>query len=348
MAHTLQTIMVVCLDIQAGLMVARASQTRCTRPRVVFNSSLMDREVVNSWSNKWEIAPVHSSFLPLPWLMLFDSSEHFFIVILYVFFLGALSPYPPITPLLFSVSLCNCVGFTAPFLYLVNFHHSLGPHKFLLCNFTGASLLLSLSSLPKHLLTASLPSSPGLHIFPSIPIERGKSKRGVRYYNALSWRNRLSPSQLALIAHFSSPRHNNQESLDVPPSSPHLLHGFSPTKREAPPSCARIPLATSLLPPPKLNPQDPYYGDGSCMVEEEIPLRWQVEENIVVVSEDKEEGQPHLFSNHLTEDNLQLIFEIRKKQDDQMHSQRILGQRMDIIFYALAEDPAWTQCPMCI
>jgi hypothetical protein len=34
---------------------------------------------------------------------------------------------------------------------------------------------------------------------------------------------------------------------------------------------ACIPLATSLLAPPK----DPYYGDGSCIVEEEIPPYWQ-------------------------------------------------------------------------
>jgi hypothetical protein len=40
------------------------------------------------------------------------------------------------------------------------------------------------------------------------------------------------------------------------------------------------------------------------------------------------------------EEHLQLIFEIRKKQDDQMHSQHILGQRMDIMFDALVDSPA--------
>ena len=34
---------------------------------------------------------------------------------------------------------------------------------------------------------------------------------------------------------------------------------------------ACIPLATSLLAPPK----DPYYGEGNCIVEEEIPPCWQ-------------------------------------------------------------------------
>jgi hypothetical protein len=105
----------------------------------------------------------------------------------------------------------------------------------------------------------------------------------------------------------------------IPPSTPHFLHGLSSVKEEAPPSCAHIPLATSLLPPQKINPQDPYYGDGSCMVEEEIPPSWQVEENPVasnentteVANEEKEEEQPQQFANRLTEEHLQLLFEIR-------------------------------------
>jgi hypothetical protein len=71
------------------------------------------------------------------------------------------------------------------------------------------------------------------------------------------------------------------------------------------------------------------------------------EENTVVASEEKEEDQPQQFANRLTEEHLQLIFEIRQKQDDQMHSQRILGQRMDIMFDALADAPARTRCPTC-
>jgi hypothetical protein len=91
------------------------------------------------------------------------------------------------------------------------------------------------------------------------------------------------------------------------------------------------------------------------MVEEEIPLSWQVEENTAaanevttgVASEEKEEEQPQQFANHLTEEHLQLIFEIRQKQDDQMHSQRILGQRMDIMFDTLTDAPMRTRCPTC-
>jgi hypothetical protein len=209
MDHTLRTLMVVRLDNQEGLMVARASQTRCTRPKEAVNSALMASSLVHSWSNKREIALVHSSFLSPLLLMLLGSSKRFFTVGLCVFFSGALSPYPPSTPLLFSIALCKCVGFTAPFLSLSNFHHSLDPHKSLLCNSTSTSLLSTLSSYPKHLLTASPPSTPSLYIFPINPKERGKSKRGAGYYSALSKCDRLSPSQLALIARFSSSRHKN-------------------------------------------------------------------------------------------------------------------------------------------
>jgi hypothetical protein len=47
--------------------------------------------------------------------------------------------------------------------------------------------------------------------------------------------------------------------------------------------------------PPKLNAQDPYYGDNNSMVEE-IPLSWQVEEIMVVANEDKAEDRPQLGS----------------------------------------------------
>jgi hypothetical protein len=36
-------------------------------------------------------------------------------------------------------------------------------------------------------------------------------------------------------------------------------------------------LPTNLLAPPIVKPGDPYYGDGSCQVEEEIPPSWQLE-----------------------------------------------------------------------
>jgi hypothetical protein len=71
------------------------------------------------------------------------------------------------------------------------------------------------------------------------------------------------------------------------------------------------------------------------------------EDTIVFANEEKEEEQPQQFANHLMEEHLQLIFEIRQKQDDQMHSQCILGQRMEILFGTLANAPAWNRCPTC-
>jgi len=65
----------------------------------------------------------------------------------------------------------------------------------------------------------------------------------------------------------------------IPLSTPLFLHGLTSVKEEAPPSCACSPLATNSSPPPNLNPHDPYFDDGSCMVEEEIPPSWKVEEN---------------------------------------------------------------------
>jgi hypothetical protein len=86
------------------------------------------------------------------------------------------------------------------------------------------------------------------------------------------------------------------------------------------------------------------YGDNNFMVEEEIPPSWQVEENMVIASEDKEVEWPQLCENHLMKEHLPIIFEIWQKQDDKLHSQRILDQRLDILFNALVDSPARTRC----
>lgn len=59
-----------------------------------------------------------------------------------------------------------------------------------------------------------------------------------------------------------------------------------------------------------------------------------------VANKEKEDEQPPQFANRLMEEHLQILLEIRQKQDDQMHSQSILSQRMDILFDELADSPA--------
>jgi len=111
MAHTMRTIMVVRLESQFGLTTVKLD--------------LMARGVVNTrgCGDKWAISVVHSSIFPLPWFMLYISSSKRFnivIIILYVFFFRAPSSNRPITPLLSSLTLYNCVG---PLLFiLINFY----------------------------------------------------------------------------------------------------------------------------------------------------------------------------------------------------------------------------------
>jgi hypothetical protein len=197
-----------------------------------------------------------------------------------------------------------------------------------------------------------------------MPRERGNPKRGVHKKNALSRDNKIIPSQRARIAHFSHPLRSTQsthsaslQSLEVykvkmettsstvhfPPSPPPVLL-YSPNifKEEAPPFGERIPLATNLLAPLVIKSGEPYYVDGSFQVEEAIPPSWKMEnmegtDKEIIARGDEETGKveealPHHFSNHLAEHHLELLFKIRQRQDDHMHCQGIISQRMDILF----------------
>jgi hypothetical protein len=76
-------------------------------------------------------------------------------------------------------------------------------------------------------------------------------------------------------------------------------------------------------------------------VEEEIPPSWKMEnmegtdKEIIARGRQEtgkeEEALPHHFSNHLTEEHLELLFKIRQRWDDQMHCQGVISQRMDTI-----------------
>jgi hypothetical protein len=88
-------------------------------------------------------------------------------------------------------------------------------------------------------------------------------------------------------------------------------------------------------------------------VEEEIPPSWQMENQSTTMDADLEmdvelmEEPPQLTPLQLSDEHLQLIFEMRQKLDDQAHIQRILGQRMDLLFDAMTEAPTNKRCPTC-
>jgi hypothetical protein len=221
----------MCLARQVGLMVARASQTRHTRPRLAVNSTSMARGVVNSGvcNNKQAFALVYSSFSIRPGVFL-----HSLLTLLStsallpsVLFSWALSP--PTLAIVLALIPSSCYT-----------------RSTLTSSFSDNSTS-AFSCFSQHHLSASLPTTHHLHTLPSMPRERGKSKRGARYYNTLSRRNRLSPSQLALIAHFTSPQNTNQRSQEAPSSTPLQLHGINPVKEEASPSCARTFLRPPLI-----------------------------------------------------------------------------------------------------
>jgi hypothetical protein len=60
---------------------------------------------------------------------------------------------------------------------------------------------------------------------------------------------------------------------------PSSLLSLGKVKEEAPPLDAHTPIPTNLLAPPIVKPGEPYYGDGSCQVEEEIPPNLQLEDS---------------------------------------------------------------------
>ena len=77
-----------------------------------------------------------------------------------------------------------------------------------------------------------------------------------------------------------------------------------------------LPLVTNLLSPQAIKPEEPYYGDRSCQVEEEIPPSWQLagtdKETIAVGDNEKGKEEEALHSsNHLAKEHLELLFEIR-------------------------------------
>jgi hypothetical protein len=117
----------------------------------------------------------------------------------------------------------------------------------------------------------------------AMPRERGKYRRGPLYYNSLSRCNRLDPSHLALITTSTPDPSQNwleppQQPLP-PPSNPTMDFGSFPVKEETPPPEEHTPPLSfhPEITPLRVHTQVHGFGTGGCIVEEEIPPSWQVE-----------------------------------------------------------------------
>jgi hypothetical protein len=96
-------------------------------------------------------------------------------------------------------------------------------------------------------------------------------------------------------------------------------------KKKGSPSKACLPSPSSS--------QDfqPHWWEGGCIVEEEIPPRWKLTEggeNPITAedtgTDDREEGSHYTY--HLAAEHLELLFDIRQWQDEQVHGQRTIHQ----------------------
>jgi hypothetical protein len=71
--------------------------------------------------------------------------------------------------------------------------------------------------------------------------------------------------------------------------------------------------STTCLPSPSASDFQPHCWEGGCIVEDEIPPSWQFLEEGVNI-------------HYLAEEHLELLFDIRQRQDEQAHGQRIINQ----------------------
>jgi hypothetical protein len=105
----------------------------------------------------------------------------------------------------------------------------------------------------------------------TMPRERGKSKRGLLYYNTLTRRNRLDPSQLALITTSNlDPSHNWSKKPLPPTSNPIIDFGSCPVEEEILPPEELTPMLRfhPKIAPLRVHTPDHSFGTGGCIVEE--------------------------------------------------------------------------------
>lgn len=71
-------------------------------------------------------------------------------------------------------------------------------------------------------------------------------------------------------------------------------------------------------------------------MEEEIPPSWHLA---------GDEENPIIY--HLAVEHLEILFDIQQRQDEQVHGQRTIHQRLDLLFETLSDAPSQAQCPTC-
>jgi hypothetical protein len=83
------------------------------------------------------------------------------------------------------------------------------------------------------------------------------------------------------------------------------------------------------------------------MAMDEIPPTTLDADTTLRAAMDGKIEQPLLNPHCLSDDQLQLIFDMRQNLEEQLHNQRTLSRHMDLMFDALAGAPEKTRCPTC-
>jgi hypothetical protein len=197
---------------------------------------------------------------------------------------------------------------------------------------------------------------------PSCPRERGKPKRGSTYYSFATRQRRLSLS--SPTPHTSLVRHSNPSVMPPPSSTQNRMDEYPPmayVEEEIPAVLVQIPptsLLYTVLDPQYLpnTPGQSTLGTDSaleldtCIIEEEIPQEECNEEEIPPTSQPPlvTTSEPEwIHTYHLSQDHLDLIFDMRRDMEEQLHQHTILSSRLDMLFDALSGEPNKRRCSVC-
>jgi hypothetical protein len=84
---------------------------------------------------------------------------------------------------------------------------------------------------------------------------------------------------------------------------------------------------------------------ATCIIEEEIPQEVRHEETLPPPSTALDQGPRSTCS--LSPEHLDLIFEMRRDMQEQLHRHTLLSSRLDLLFDTLSETPGQRRCPTC-